>query len=332
MGQIGRRRFLAAASALLALPRKGLAQPSKGVYRVGALLLDSAQSKGAKRYFIALREALAAHGFIDGQNLQLDTRAAAVRSDARFHAQDLLKLNPDALFTLGTEITLGAQEVTTSVPIVFAWVADPKISGIVKDYAKPGGNATGVTNRSAELMTKRLEIVKELLPQAKRVVVISAVWAPVVETIFRLAGPTAEKLGLRLERSEPGLSYWAQAIREAANHKVDAAIIMIPFLPYGMRNQAVETIEEARRERMPVIYYDSETVELGGLISYATNLTEDVRRGASYLARVLKGTRPGDLPVDQAARFEMVLNLKTAKAIGLTIPQSILLRADRVIE
>jgi len=337
MSLVERRRFLNATGALLALAAVGgpRARAEKGqrTYRVAALLPDSAFSEGGKQYFLALRETLAAHGFVDGQNLELDTRAAVTRSDARFHAEYLLRNKPDALFTLSTEVTLGAQDATRSVPIVFSWVADPKISGIVKDYARPGGNATGVTNRAIEVMTKRLEIVKELLPQARHVVVLSGIVSALTESILRAAEPAAEKLQLKIRRSLGlGVSNYTQAIREAADAKVDVAIIMGPLLAYGMSQQTREMAKEAERRRLPVIYFAREEVEFGGLISYGTNLTEDVRRGANYLARVLKGANPRDLAVDQASRFELVLNLKAAKTIGLAIPPSILLRADRVIE
>jgi len=337
MSLVERRRFLNAAGAFLALAvaRGARARAAQGqkTYRVAALLPESAFSEGGKQYFLALRETLAAHGFVDGRNLQLDTRAAATRSDARFHAEYLLRNKPDALFTLSTEVTLGAQDVTTSVPIVFSWVADPKISGIVKDYARPGGNATGVTNRAIEVMTKRLEIVKELLPQARHVVVTAGVGSALTDSILRAVEPAAEKLQLKIRLSEGlGVSNYTQAIREAADAKVDAAIIMGSLLAYGLSEQTREMMKEAEQRRMPVIYFTSEEVEFGGLISYGTNPTEDVRRGARYLARVLKGANPRNLAVDQASRFELVLNLKAAKTIGLAIPPSILLRADRVIE
>jgi len=182
-------------------------------------------------------------------------------------------------------------------------------------------------------MTKRLEIVKELRSQARLVGVIAGFFSPLAESILRAAEPAAEKLQLKIPRSgEAGVSYYAQALTEAADAKADAAIIMGLLLPYGISEQARAMMNEAERRRLPVIYFASEEVEFGGLISYGTNLTEDVRRGANYLARILKGANPKDLAVDQASRFELVLNLKAAKAIGLVIPPSIMLRADRVIE
>jgi len=237
MSLVERRRFLNAAGGFLALAVAGGARAEQGqkTYRVGALLPDSAFSEGGKQYFLALRETLAAHGFVDGQNLQLDTRGAVTRSDARFHAEYLLRNKPDALFTLTTQVTLGAQEATTSVPIVFSWVADPKISGIVKNYARPGGNATGVTNRATEVMAKRLELVKDLLPQARHVAVITGLITPLTLSILRMAEPAAEKLQLIIRRiSEAGASYYVQAITEAADAKVDAAIIMNPLLVYSL--------------------------------------------------------------------------------------------------
>ena len=327
-----RRQFLIAASTLLAAPLARAAQPSNKIYRVGAIFPFGTSSGSGQQYLAAFRETLAARGFIEGKNLKIDTRVAITRYLARFSAVDLLKLKPDAIFTLTTVATLGAQDATKSVPIVFAWVADPKVSGIVKDYARPGGNTTGVSNHYFALTIKRVELVRELVPDAKRVVVLSIGFDSMLLTAMRLAEPAAERLGLELERKSVSMGSWEHAVRDVAASGADAAIVQLPFSAFGMSMQAQETVNDAMRQRIPVIYSDSESVELGGLISYATNPTEDVRRGATYLARVLGGERPGGLPVDQATRFELVVNLKTAKAKGITFPPSIVLRADRVIE
>ena len=332
MNHAERRQFLIAASALVASPLARAAQPSNKVYRVGAIFPFSTSSGRGQQYLAALREILAARGFVEGKNLKIDMTVAITRSFAKFNAQSLLKLKPDAIFTLKTAATLGALDATKSVPIVFARVADPKVSGIVKDYARPGGNTTGTSTRYFELTIKRLELVRELLPDAKRVVVLTGYFDLSVRTAMRLAEPAAERLGLELDGKSAGSAFWKQAVSDVAASGADAILVAFSFSDFDMSAQEQATASEAISQRIPVIYVDSESVELGGLISYAANPTEDFRRGAKYLARVLGGEKPGDLPIDQATRFELAVNLKTAKAIGITIPPSILLRADRVIE
>ena len=330
MARLERRRVLLAGGALL-LAGNAVAQQPGRHYRV-AILTPSGASSG-EQYLRALRERLAAQGFVEGANLTLLSRAAGADRDlAREHVADLARSKLDAIFSLTTILTLGAQDATKSVPIVFGWVADPVLSGIVTDYRRPGGNATGVTNRSFEVLIKRLELVREIFPDARRVVVLAGFFDATLQAALKIAEPEAERLGLKLERWEAGLLGWAEALAEVAASGADAVFIVTPFALFGMTAQARETVRTALEKRIPVVYSDRESVELGGLVSYVTNPVEDVRRGTDLLARVLKGESPATLAVDQASRFELALNLKTAKALGLKIPQSVLLRADRVIE
>jgi putative ABC transport system substrate-binding protein len=243
----------------------------------------------------------------------------------------LLALKPDAIFACSTLVTQAAQSATNTVPIVFAWVSDPVVSGIAKDYAKPGTNATGITNRFFELAAKRLDLIRELLPSAKRVAVMSGVFDTVLEAAMVLAERAAKQLGFELFRvSTHGA--WAEAIRKTAESGADATLVVTPFGIFGWGPQAEEAVRHTVEQRLPAIFAESESVERGGLMSYATNLGEDLRRGADLLARVLRGEKPADLAIDQASRFELAVNLKTARTMGLAIPQSLLLRADRVIE
>lgn len=330
MARLERRRFLLAGGALL-IARRAAAQQSGRHYRV-AILTPFGASSG-EQYLRALRERLAAQGFVEGANLTLLSRSAgADRALAREHAVELARSNLDAIFSLSTILTLGAQDATKSVPIVFGWVADPVLSGIVADYRRPGGNTTGVTNRSFEVLAKRLELVREIFPDARRVVVLAGFFDSTLQAALKIAEPEAGRLGLKLERREAGRFGWAEALAGVAASGADVAFVVTPFSMFGMKAQAQETVRTALEKRIPVVYWDRESVELGGLISYATNPVEDVRRGADLLARVLKGESPATLAVDQASRFELALNLKTAKALGLKIPQSVLVRADRVIE
>ncbi len=329
MGQPQRRRFLLAGGALL-IASRAAAQQSGRHYRVALLTPFGASGD---QYLRALRERLAAQGFVEGANLTLVSRSAgADRALARQHVADLVPSKLDAVFSLSTLLTLGAQDATKSVPIVFAWVADPVLSGIVTDYRRPGGNTTGVTNRYFEVLAKRLELVREILPGAKRVVVLAGFFDATLQAAMKIAEPEAERLGLKLERQEAGRFGWAETLAEVATSGADVAFIVTPFALFGMKAQAQETVRVALEKRIPVVYSDRESVELGGLVSYVTNPVEDVRRGAELLARVLKGESPATLAVDQASRFELALNLKTAKALGLKIPHSVLLRADKIIE
>ena len=326
MVQVNRRKFLFAAGGLLATPV--IAQQSSRVYRVGVLLGGGAEPMAT--YRAALVERLAEHGFVEHRNLRIEARIGAVSGvDDRARVRELVALKPDALLTCLTRGTLAAKEVAGSIPIVFTWVADPIAAKFVQSYARPGGNITGVTNRFGELLVKRLELAHELLPGAKRVAVLG-----VVNVVYPLLSPrlrrAAEQLGVEL--AEFNVIDWGSSVEQA---KVGGAAAVIPFAQFaaqGMRVSGESVVAAELEHRVPVIFAGSEMVEAGGLISYGTNIVDDVRRAADLLAQVLKGASAATLPVDQAARFELVVNLKTAKAMGIAIPQSILLRADRVIE
>lgn len=244
-------------------------------------------------------------------------------------ARELLAAKPDALFTCTTRVTEAAQAATKTVPIVFAWVADPVASGLVKAYAKPDGNITGVTNRFGELLVKRLELARELLPAVKRVAVVGGIQGTPYEAVGGGLRKAATALGIELLET-PVQGNWVAAVDAAAKNGAEASVSMHLYSIASV--SGAEIIQYAIQNRFPVVHADAQAVENGGLISYGTNLIGDVQRGADLLARVLRGDKPATLPVDQAARFELVVNLKTAKTLGITIPPSIMLRADRVIE
>ncbi len=330
MDLVGRRQFLIATGALLAAPRTGRAQQPGRTYRLVALF--GGGTDGIQLYRSALSERLSTHGFVEGRNLRIDHRAGhfayAGGGDPR---SELLAMKPDALFTLLPNATQAAQTVTRTVPIVFAWVADPVALGIVQSYANPGGNITGVTNRFGVLLVKRLELAHDLLPGVKRVAAIGYESSP-----YTLFSPplrrAAAQLGIDLIEVDVSSRGWDYGVERAALRGAEVIVPVIRFTEAGRRGDGKLVVRAAAKRRIPVIFAGAEMVEAGGLMSYGTNLVDEVRRGADLLARVLKGEKPANLPVDQAARFELVVNLKTAKAIGITIPQSIMLRADRVIE
>jgi putative ABC transport system substrate-binding protein len=330
MSGFARRRFLIAAGAFLGAP---LARAQTGrIYRVGALFVGGAVA--TKVYRSALLEQLAAHGFVEGRNLRVDAHGAT----GFFHqdrdvARELVTAKVDAVFTSTTRVTEAARAATKSVPIVFVWVASPVETGLVKSYARPGGNVTGVTNRFGELLIKRLELARALLPAAKRVAVVGGA-AAMKSSLYQSIAPDLHKaavqLGIELLETSLEGTGWVGAISQAQKDGAEAILLFALFADQPVTGEQV--VELTNRLRIPALFADSEMAERGGLLSLGTNLVDDVRRGADLLARVLKGAKPAELPVDQGARFELVVNLRTAGALGVKVPQSLLLRADRVIE
>lgn len=319
----------AAAGAMLAASGVRSQQPGRS-YRVGVLSPGSALTTG--RYLTAFREQLAKQGFVEGRNLTIETRTPVGGSASALRgARELVAGKPDALFACSTTMASAAHAATDSIPVVFAWVGDPVRSNIVADFARPGGNVTGVSSRSFELTAKRLEIVRELLPNARRVAMLATFEHPVIAEAMKVAYRAAESLGIQLVYKIVGYD-WRAGIDAAVKEGAEALSLLFPFFAWGMRFTAERVIELTAERRIPAIFPGSETVEIGGLMSYGTNRADDVRRAADLLARVLRGERPGDLAVDQTGRFELVINLKTARAIGLKVPHSLLLRADRLIE
>ncbi|MEW6687797.1 MAG: ABC transporter substrate-binding protein [Pseudomonadota bacterium] len=322
-----RREFVALLGGALAAPAV-LAQQAGRKYRIGMLIPVSAAA--IPPYRAALAEQLTKHGFVEGQNLEIEARAASDSShEDRQTVREMLNAKPDALFTCFTSVTSNALTVTKTTPIVFAWVYDPVAAGIVKSFARPGGNATGVTNRVGELLAKRLELALELVPGAKRVGLIGggpgATWDVLLADVRKAAaGRGVELIHAPVQGSVEG------ALSRATDGGAQAAIFLFPyvFAPIGTETG----IRFVREKRLPALYMDVAAAENGGLISLGTNFLGDIRRGADLLAKVLRGEKPATIPIDQAARFELVVNLKTARELGLAIPQSILLRADRVIE
>ncbi len=316
-----RRDFVAAG---LAAPLLARAQRTDRRYRLGVLLpVDTS----GPNHLPVIRERLAALGFVEGRNIEIDVRYARTDPDA---AQELLARKPDALLAATDDAVRVAQAATKSVPIVFTWVADPVLSGFVKTYARPGGNTTGVANRYYELTVKRLELLHELLPGVRRVGMTGRLHDAVGQTALRAAQEAAKRLKIELiiligfggiEVVNSLVAAGAQADCNSAN-----------FAIAGDRYAAEVAVRARAQARMPAVFVETETVEVGGLISYSSSLGDELRRTVDLLAKVLRGAKPADLPVEQAARFELAVNLKTAKALGLKIPQAILLRADRVIE
>ena len=279
--------------------------------------------------FRSLRRALADHGYVEGKNLALEIRGAQGRPERLpALAADLVRANPEVLFSLGGDVALPLAKATRAIPIVFATSNDPVASGLVASLARPGGNATGVTFLSDDLASKRLEILKEAVPAVRRVAVI---WDPAhVDNELREAERAAKPLGIQVSRLPlRSASELDAALRAAAEQKAESLYVVSSRLTTRIMKDLVDF---AAKSRLPLIAGWGAWTQTGALLSFGPNLDEMVRRAATYVDQIFKGRKPADLPVQQPSRFELTVNLKTAKALGLDIAQSLVVRADVVIE
>jgi putative ABC transport system substrate-binding protein len=328
---VNRRAFVTGVGAILAAPLAARAQEAGKVYRLGYLSSHPAETFRVD----VLRQALKDLGWVEGRNLVVDYRSADGKINRLSDlAADLLRLKPNVIVAVPTVSALAAQRTTQEIPIVFTHVSDPVGSGLVRSLARPAGNVTGLTHLNTSLNPKRLEVLWHVVPKGAH---IAAIWQPggLGEQTERLmlkqtdaAAGALSVGGLRfVEARGPGdlEAAFATAVR---GHP--GALFVLPG-PVFLNNPR-RVVELVAKSRLPAMYFAREFVEVGGLMSYGADMTEILRRAASYVDRLLKGARPADLPVEQGSKFELVINLKTAKALGLTIPPSLLARADQVIE
>jgi putative ABC transport system substrate-binding protein len=324
------RRIFVARSSLgaLALPRVAVSQPAAKVARVG--YLESGAAAGTP-FLAAFREGLRGLGWVEGQNLTLEVRSAdGEYGRLRELACELARLDPDVIFASSTSAALAAKGATSKIPIVIGRVADPVASGLVASLARPGGNITGWTHQGLEMRVKYLDLIKEAIPSASRVGVLWNPGNPVHAPSLKHIESAARSLKLTLHPvgvSQPGEIAKAFAALGAAD--VHALVVFQDgmFLSHGLK-----VVQLAAQNRLPTIYGASELVRDGGLMGYGVNLRDMYRHGATFVDRILKGAKPSSLPVEQPTRFELLINLKAAKALGLALPQPLLLRADEVIE
>jgi len=311
---------------VLAAPLVVRAQQSGKVYRIGILEAIPAAQNAAN--LDALREGLRGLGYIEGRNLVIEYRSADGRAE-RFPdlASELVRLKVDLILTRGTPAASAAKGATGTIPVVMATMGDPR--AIVASFAHPGGNITGVTTFSTELTAKRIELLKELVPKLSRVALLHNMGNPAAPPEWEEIKTAARTLGLRVElldvRSQGDLD---RAFELAVRQHVDALVVGADGLTQ-MHQQAI--VDLVARNRLPAAYPAREFVEAGGLISYAVNYPDLYFRFASFADKIFKGAKPGELPVEQPTKFILAVNLKTAKALGLTVPQSLLVRADEVI-
>jgi putative ABC transport system substrate-binding protein len=299
-------------------------QPTK-VPRIGYLAQGATSSSSSN--LKAFREGLRQLGYVEGQNIIIEYRYAESRTE-RFPdlVADLVRLKVDVIVASGTQANLAARKATGAIPIVMANSDDPLGSGLVESLARPGGNVTGFSSMGRELSGKRLELFREAFPKVRRLAVL---WHTAANPAFRETQTAAQTLGFKILSSEVrGPEDLDSAFALLTGERSDGLFTVSSAFMTVNRKRIVEF---AAKNRLPAIYHNEQFVEDGGLMSYATSIRDLHRRAATYVDRILKGAKPADLPVEQPTKFELVINLKTAKQIGLTIPPNVLARADKVI-
>jgi putative ABC transport system substrate-binding protein len=322
-----RRAFIGGVGAgLIATPLALRAQQAGRIYRIG--LLETVPAAQNATNLDALRKGLRDLGYVEGRNLVIEYRSAEGRAE-RFPdlASELVRLKVDLIVTRGTPAAMAAKDATETIPLLMATMGDPR--AIVTSFARPGGNITGVTTFSTELTAKRIELVKEMVPNLSRVGLLHNMGNPAAPPEWEETKRAARALGLQAElldvRRQEDLS---GAFELAVRQHVDALVIG----PDGLTQMHQQTILGlVARNRLPAAWPAREFVEAGGLIAYAVNYPDLYFRFASFIDKIFKGGKPGEIPVEQPMKFELVINLKTAKALGITVPKALLLRADELI-
>ena len=270
-------------------------------------------------------------GYVEGKNIAIEYRSADDKLDRLpALAGELVRLNVDVLVAVTTPSAIAGKNATRTIPIVFILVADPVEAGLIDSLARPGGNITGLTNIAAVLAGKRLELLKETVPKLSRVALLWDPQNPGSAQAWKESQLPARALGLQLHSMEvSSADKFEGAFKDATKARSAALAVTPSAVAFSNRKQIVEL---AAKLRLPAIYYRDEFVDSGGLMSYGADLDDHYRRAAIYVDKILKGAKPADIPVEQPTKFELVINLKTAKQIGLIIPQSVLYRADKVIK
>ena len=329
---MNRRAFITGLGAVLAAPRGAGAQQTGTVRRVG-VLAPGTDTPGELPTVVveAFRQGLRDLGYVDGRNIALEIRWDEGRPERNQEfARDLVRSRVDVIVAGTTPSTIAARKATTTVPIVMAATGgDPVSLRLVTSVSRPGGNITGLTLQTHELPGKRLEFVKEVLPNIVRAAIF---WHPAHPSADEIKGYelAARVLGLALQRIETKAPEEFDGAFEAAVRGRSQAVIMIQSAVYASYRARIAEI--ALKKHVPTMSGETGYAAAGGLMNYGPNIPDSWRRAAGYVDKILKGAKPGELPLEQPTKFDLVVNLKTAKALGLTIPPSLLLRADQVIE
>jgi putative ABC transport system substrate-binding protein len=315
------------ALALLVVPLAGEAQPGK-VPRIG--LLETGSLAARAPLWQAFREAMAELGYVEGRSVVFEARGADGGSERLAAlATEFVRLQVDAIVTSGSPAAVAAHQATSTIPLVTA-SGNPLELGLVASLARPDRNLTGIQTLSLELSAKRLEMAREVVPAASRVAILGDSGNPVSVSVVRETQAAAQSLNVRLHAVSVRRSAELDGAFTAIGRERPAILLVTPSpMFFGERRRMAEL---AVKHRLPTVYASVEYVQAGGLIAYGADLADGFRKAASYVDKILKGARPGDLPIDQATKLRLVVNLKTAKALGMAIPQSVLARADEIIQ
>lgn len=325
---MNRRECLALLGVIAALPASALAQQPNATRRLGVLSVTAADDAIGQARSTILVEALAAHGWKERDSLKVDWRSGGGdRARIAQLADELIALRPDILLAVGTPSVEELRRRTTTIPIVFAVVTDPVSQGFVENLAHPGGNITGFTDYDGPLAGKWLEMLTQVTPKVSRVVVVyNPATAPFAPLMLRTIEDAARTLHVTVE---PAPVHDAASMAALASRKDSGLLVLPDFFTLANRTQLLAAIAEAR---VPAVFWSRTFVDEGGLMSYSTDSAEQLHRAASYIDRILRGALAADLPVQNPTKFELTINLKTARALGVTIAAGLLALANEVIE
>jgi len=324
---VKRRVFITLIGGAAAWPLAAWAQQPERRHRIGFLRAEKPPAPWMDAFQKELREL----GYEEGKNIFFEYRWAG-GDDARLPelAGDLVRLNVDVIVVSGTPAILALKEATTTIPIIMAAAGDPVGTGIVKSLARPGANITGMSNMIPDVGGKRLQLLREFAPTAVRIGVIWNANNPFTQSVIQESENAARILNVRLQTMQVRIAAdFITAFETGSKERIDSLIVVEDPLTISQRRQIVDF---AAKLSIPVIYGAKTFVDAGGLVSYGASFPDLYRRTAFYVDKILKGAKPGELPIEQPTKFELVINLKTAKALGLTVPDKLLVAADEVIE
>ena len=326
-----RREFITLLSGAAAWPLATRAQQGERIRRIGLLMDYAADDPAAQARVLALAQALAQLGWTDGRNVHTDIRWGAGDTERiRRYAAELVALAPDVILAVGSPATGPLLQATRVIPIVFVQVADPVGAGFVASLARPGGNATGFMVYEYGIGAKWLELLKEIAPSIKRVAFLRNLSTPASSGVFGVIQASASSLGMEVSPINVRDAGEIERDMTAFTRFANSGLIVVEIPLTVLHRDLIITL--AAQHRLPTVYTDRVFVTAGGLMSYGPDRVDQYRRAAGYIDRILKGEKPSDLPVQAPTKYELIINLKTAKALGLELPATVLARADEVIE
>jgi putative ABC transport system substrate-binding protein len=329
MSDQGRREFITLLGGAAAWPLTARAQPAPSrIYRIG--ILGATSLRAAEGFMNAFREGMRERGYVEGQNLVIEFRAPSAPSEMRDVAADFVRGGYDVILTWTTSWVIAASRATSTIPIVFVGVTDPVGQGLVAGLARPGANVTGIANFASDLSGKMIELLREIVPDARRLGAVRNPDNPGVAFQLSQLMDAARALGLEFQVVDARVPAEFEAAFAQLRQGGIQGVVMVADSSVLEHADAIAAL--AQQAQLPTVFQRRENVEAGGLLSYGPNLRDAFRQVAGHVDRILKGVRPADIPVEQPTKIELVINLKTAKAIGLEVPWFLQQRADEVIE